>query len=478
MRMFPLVILSLALLAAPARAGAQTLTLEEAFRVALANNYNLRAAREGVDQAYIQRRKAWSIMGPTVSAQASHSWNNEVTAQLPVNDPRQPVLISQAGPGGCTPGAVTQPTPIVSGPACVFSQPSFQDIVVRPGTSQAVSLNGTQPIFVGQFFPALSAANDSIRMARANVESAQETVLYNVASLYFNTVAAEQFTALNRQSFANLREHLAAAQTRFEVGQIPRLGVLQAQIELTRAEAALLRSDNDHRNARAALANLLGVAEIGTLQAPEELVAQQITYEFPENPTDAALSNRADLQATAEQLEMARSGRTANWMKFAPSLVANGQYQKNTDPGAFGAADNWTVMLVLNVPIIQAGTRVFDLQESWSRIRQAEVMLEAKKNEVRLDVQTTRSNLDVTRRNLTVAEQQRQLAQENYAIARVSFENGLATSLDVIDANQALLGAEINFLREQLNLRLDTLNYLRAVGLLRERIIGGEAAEG
>jgi outer membrane protein TolC len=418
-------------------ASAETLTLDQAFRLALTHNRNLQAGSENIQQARIQKRQAWSIMGPTASAQANQSWNNEVVTQFP-------------GPTG-------QPI----------------DVVVRPGQSRTFTLSGTQPIFVAQFIPALQNAGRSQALAQANIRDAQEQVLYNVANLYFNVVAAEQFVELSRRSYENLLEHLATAEARFEVGQLPRMGVLQAQIEVTRAQATWTRARNDYTNALAALANLIGIPQIERLQPAGELVERISTQATPgvpfaTNATAAALEKRPDLEAARKQLDLAQGGRTAGWYAFSPSLVANGQYQVSSDPGALGAGESWTVMLVLNVPILEGGRRILDLQESASRIRQAERLMEAKRDEVSLDVQTAISNLRVGMENLELAVQQQALARENFEIARISFESGLITSLDVIDANQALLSSEINALREQFNARLDRYNYLRATGQLRE----------
>lgn len=458
-----------ALLAVAAPAAGAPLTLEDAYRQALANNPQLQAAREGVEQADAKVKKTWTYLGPTVNGQISHSWNNEVTASFPYDDPRKPGLLTRPGlDGNCPlpPDAAALGTTMTTGPACFVKEPSFNEIVVRPAESTTLSLSGTQPIFTGQVIPALQMAREGREIARASLAGAKEQVLYNVANLYYNTAAAERFVRLSEQSFSNLQDHLKTAQAKFAVGQIPRMGVLQAQIEVTRAQASLARARNDYQNAKLALANLIGAQGPIELQSAEDLTATTYTAVYPADPTAEALANRSDVAVANSQVEIARDGKNLAWLAFSPQLMLNGNIQRTDQAGAFGAKDNWTVMLVLNVPLIQGGGRIFDLTENYSKIRQAETMHAAKKMEVQLDVQSSYSKLQVTRESLAVAVKQRELAQENYAITKVSFENGLATSLDLIDANQTLLGAEINETREQLNERLDTLNYMRSLGLL------------
>ena len=456
---------------------AQPLSLEDAFAHALRHNRNLLAAEENVRQADLQRRQAWTIMGPTVDAQASHSWQNEITSPLPGADPTAPALIIPPIDGECPlpddgiPDDMALPTdPLQPGPACVYTQMAEQEIVVRPSRSATFQLSANQPLFVGALIPALQAAANQRRLARHNLDDAREQVLYNVANLYFNTVAAQEFVALQEQSRDNLQAHLDIAETRFEVGETPRMGVLQASIELRRAEAALTRARNDERNARAALANLIGMEDLPPLQSAAELVADVQLPDFPDDPLEEARRHRSDLLAARTQVDLARDNRNSTWWQFSPSIFASGNVQRQTDPGAFGDEDTWTVMLMLNVPLIDRGSRIVSLQESQSQIRQAEILRRATSEEVRLELQTTQSQIEVTRQNLGVAHEQVELAEENFEITTLSFEHGLATSLDVIDANQALLSAHVNLIQEQFNLQLDTFNYFRAMGLLLEHV--------
>jgi outer membrane protein TolC len=472
------VLIAAALTLAAQTAAAAPLTLQDAYRQALANNPQMKAAREQVKQAEIQAGKAWTYLGPTLNAQLSHSWNNEVSVDFPYTDPRTPgYLIKPNLDASCPvpPDPSSFGRSVSTGAVCFLQQPKMNKIIVRPSESTTLALQGSQPIFSGQTLPGVQMAYAGEDATRYGVAAAQEQILFGVATAYYGVATAERYARLSDQSLANLRDHLKTAETRFAVGQIPRMGVLQAQIEVTKAEAAAARARNDYQNARLALGNLIGASQPPELPSAEDLTAATFKSDFPADPTAEANQNRGDLKSSEAQLHVAQHNRTFNLMSLSPVLMLNGNLQHTDQPGSFGEKDSWTLMLMLNVPILQGGARIFNVRDGYSKLRQAESTLEAKRAEVRLDVQTAVSKLEVTRQNVAVAAKTRELAQENYTITKVSFENGLATSLDMIDANQALLGAELNFTREQFNLRLDTLNLYRAMGTLTPAL--GVAAE-
>ena len=449
-------------------AQAQVLTLEDAFQTALERNRDLQNVEENLVQANLQVRRAWSNLLPTMGAQASQTWNNEVVSGFPMTDPQQPAVIGRPTQEGCT-EPVPGEDPITPGPVCIFSEPAVEEVVVRPGQSQALSVSVSQPIFVGPSIPGIRMANASREASEADFRSIREQTLYHVAQLYMNTVALERLVRLQEKGYENMRSHLEVAQSRYRVGDASRLSVLQAETEVTRADAALHRTRVEYRNARASLANLLGVESVGRLQPPEELTRfAQIGAPYGEEATSVARSNRGDLMAARKQVDAARHSRTAQAMRFAPSLMASAGLQWDTDPGAFADARSWSVGLTLNVPLFEAGNRIHDLQESASRLRQARTTLLAREQELRVDLEAAFNRLEVSRRNLEVARKQRELARESFTVAETGFAHGAVSGIEVIDTNQTLFSAEVEALRESLNVELDTLNYYRALGLLAD----------
>jgi outer membrane protein TolC len=476
MRRLLLLILGFIIVMRPTVTGASNanLSLHEAMRLVLRNNPNIQAAREGVDQAEISVNKTWTILGPTITAQAAHSWNNEVSTNLPVADPSQPGVLSQPNAvGGCDlpPNPQGFAQPVSTGPACITQRPSSAKIVVRPAESTTLSLTATQPIFNGQFVPAIQAAWSNSDAVKEAYRSTEDSLLAATAQHYFGVILAFRLSEILAESRLTLRSHLDRTTLKYNIGQIPKTALLQAQIEFSKVESEEVSSRDNYFIALRSFESMLGVSGVLLPALTDATMATRIALDFPSDLTATAVANRHDLKAAKLQLEMARSVRTGAWAKFSPTLFLNGTLQRTDSPGAFGEKDSWNVMAIASLPLVQGGSRVFDIQFANSQLRQASAAVVAKTEYAKIDVDSSISKLRLAGSRSQTAFMQASLAKENLAITRVSFENGLGTSLDVIDANQLVMRAELNAAQEQVNLLLAQIALWNSLGLLQEKVL-------
>lgn len=470
-----LYLISFLVFAAPLELGADaSLSLHEAMRLVLRNNPNIQAAREGVNQADIAVNKTWTILGPVITAQAAHSWNNEVTANFPVANPSQPGILSKPNAnGGCDlpPNPQGFAQPVSTGPACFAQRPSLQKLVVRPAESTTLSLSAMQPIFNGQFIPAIQAAWSNSDAVKEAYRSTEDSLLSLTAQHYFGVILAFRLSEILTESRLTLRSHLERTTLKYNIGQISKPALLQAQIEFSQIESEADSARDNYLIALRAFESMLGISGISLPALTEATSATRIALDFPSDLTATAMANRHDLKAAKLQLALARSGRSGAWAKFSPSLFLNGTLQRIDEPGAFGEKDSWSIMAVASVPLVQGGSRVFDIQYANSQISQASAALVSKTEEAKVDVDSSVSKLRLAGSKLQTATMQVSLARENLAITRVSFENGLATSLDVIDANQLVMRAELNSAQQQANLLLAQIALWSSLGLLQEKVL-------
>jgi outer membrane protein TolC len=415
------------LLAAPRAAPAdQAVTLDEAYRLAVRNNPTMTVLRERVAQAEASRYRAWSALKPTASFQGTFThYDQEIKVDF----------------SAFAPGA--------------------EPIVIQKQEQFGFVVGATLPLFRGPAYPRLGTARKGVEVARLQAIRSRQDFLLRVAQAYYLVVSRKDAVAALEAKLALDRKHLTAARARFEVGQSPRAEVLRADLVVTQDEQNLLVQRNAFDAARRQLGILLVVP--GAVDAVRPPVAD----ELPRGEDDmmaTALRRRPDLKAAKLSLAIARQTRDAVWWGFLPSLDAALLYRWSEAGGFAGQRGTWNLTLTLSVPIYDGGLRYADLREARSRIVQARAQKAALDLEVRSEIVRLRADLASATAGLLSAHKALALARTTAEDMDASFAVGAVSQLDVLDANQRLLDAELQLTATLYNRDLARLALAHAQG--------------
>ncbi len=421
----------LALTALMATAGATpVLTLEQALEQARQNNLDLRVARERLSQAELASRRAWAGYLPTVVASGVYTRNSD-EARVTV-------------PGG-------------------------PEIVIQPFDALNGQLELRQALIAPQLWAGIKASYSAERFAELNTEQAKREILFGVAQAYYGAAAAQTAVTAQQRLLEVNQARVKDTQARFDAGTVTRVALLRAQLDLTRAEQDLVRQSNSLAASKLALATLIVREDTDFELAPPPEPS------LPAAETDLvnlALEQRADVAAAREGVRLAGLNKTGAWLAYLPTLGLSGVYRATNAAGFTGQATTWAINLAVNWTIWDGGLREINLREQSSRVRESTAQQELAVLRTREEVKRSQLDLETALGNRSRAAQALELARETQRLTEISFKAGVATYLEVADANAALTGAEVGFISERLNAALSALRLLRSVGAFgREPVV-------
>ena len=428
MRPAALFVLSLLLLhAAPARAE-RVVELSQAFRLAMKNHPTVAILQERVSQAEAARYRSWTRVKPTAFMQQSLSiYDNEVI--LPAT--------AMGAPAG---------TP---------------DLVFQKKYQWGSVINITLPLIVAPAYPAIQAAYKQVEMARLNTVRSSRDFMLQVARSYYAVVSQKEILRSLGTKVALDEKHLAAARAKLEVGQTARAAVLRADLVLTQDRQKLLVAKNAVQAAKRQLGILLGLDGPADVKRPAE----------PPTPTGGykeqlhqAVQGREDVKAAQLSVEAAAKGRTAAWLTYLPTLDFSWNYRWTQAAGFIGDQDTWYFLFNLNLVLYDGGARYASLRESASQIRMAQEQVRALKASIAGEIVRQRSDLTTAESGLVSAEKALKLARASREDMDASYEVGAATQLDVLDASQRQLEAEINLVSSKFQRDIARLSLAHALG--------------
>ena len=281
-----------------------------------------------------------------------------------------------------------------------------------------------------------------VSAARARLLQLEQTVLLDVATAYADILRDRAFVDLAENNVRVISEQLRASQDRFEVGEVTRTDVSQAQARLAEsrarlatARAQLARSEQNYRSV------------VG--EEPSNLELSPPLPPLPASLDEAvttALQNHPLVEAARFDETSARRDVRAAVGGLLPtvSLEASGGYSDSTfllDDVQSNSATSAAIGVVARIPIYQGGAAYSRVRQAQARASSARAGLSVEARERRRQAEAAWTELLSARANIVAGREQVQAAQLAFEGVREEAIVGSRTTLDVLDAEQELLDA-------------------------------------
>ncbi len=304
----------------------------------------------------------------------------------------------------------------------------------------------TWVLFSGRAVPLLLNAYDTVDIAELRFKEFEEMLHTAVTLAYYNVLAVERQVELRRRALETAQEHLSLARTRVEIGEALEVEALRSETEVATEQQTLIQLLNAEQIAKLALATLTGDIDREGRFAPFR-AERPPPPEVDEEPVDQTLIDRAlldRLDLKQRRLELVIAGRqeVETWLRFAPSLVASGAYTWSNLEGFSGDPVNWYLGLSLKWNVFEGGMAYWELQERRRERSIAALTLDKGRREAARQLREAQLNLASARASLEAAHHRVELARRTAELVRLQYEVGLATQLELLDANRTLADAE------------------------------------
>jgi len=356
------------------------------------------------------------------------------------------------------------------------------------GTISAITdhpLNGqatiTQPLFrSGRTIAEISRAKALVRSGRAQLTATEQTVLLSAATAYVNVVRDTWIVNLRRHNVEVLRKQRDSVQLEFKAGSLTRTDVAQSEARLAAAQSDLTTAEGQLATSRADFLRAIG-------RPAETLESKPGRPKTPETE-DAVLNmalkqNPALLTAQANE-RAAKYAVDDAWGAMGPTLSVQGQYLYSQSAlnsvqgfGAGGSPESVTnhgvaIIGQLNVPIYQAGIEEATIRQARELHAQSQLNVVSSDRQVRDAVSTTWAAFQSTLGSID--SNQTTVKADEIAFEGVSKEQrvGGRTVLDVLNAEQELLNAQVSLVTSQRDAIVAAYQVLAAGGVLTAKSLG------
>ncbi|RJO64841.1 MAG: TolC family protein [Myxococcales bacterium] len=404
---------------------AETITVAEARRMALAHNHDIKDLQENILRAEIAIQKAWATLLPEIA----------VT------------------------GTVTRNNKAVSIPTGTGENRTIQEL-----WNQSVGIGGDMILFSPSSIPLIMNAHENADAVGTQSRHIEAELLHGVTSAYYAAAQAGKLVRVAEQALSRSHEQVKHAQARFNVGQGIRLDVVRAELEVAKSEKTLRESENARDQALQALGFLIGKSDGAFAVTPPE--------EDPKIPTGSvdqlikdALGKRFDLKATRMNDEIARRAELQAYLSFLPVFSLQSSYDWNSAGGFSGENTSWNVMFIGRWPLFDRSLTIAQVRENRSLARTAANAQSRLAEQIDNGIRQEYLKLTQAETSLVAAKKEAELAQQTYDMVAQQFAVGLVDNLAMIDASTALVQVEQELAQQELALKLAILSLRHASGL-------------
>jgi outer membrane protein len=307
-------------------------------------------------------------------------------------------------------------------------------------------------------------AEATVRAGRGVLANTEQNVLLNAATAYLDVRRDLAIAGLRQSNIDVLREELNSTQARFDVGELTRTDVAQAEARLSRSISELSAARANVASSRATYEQVVGRAP-GNLAPPPDMLTK-----LPRSLKAAHVLAQEDHPAILSSLHtVTASDRNVDAIEgeFLPTLSVEGAYQERYDssgPGSYANAAS--VIGRLTIPLYQAGSVSSRVRQAKETSTQRRLEVETIRNQVRAAVSAAWDGLTATRAQIVADQQQVRAATVALDGVRQEAQVGQRTTLDVLNAQQELLDARVQLAITQRNEQVATFNLLAAIGQL------------
>jgi outer membrane protein TolC len=302
----------------------------------------------------------------------------------------------------------------------------------------------SQPILDARAFPLMRAARYDRDAARLSADEVKRLLGYEAADAFLFALNFEQVlrAAENRREFA--KQSLNDARARFEAGLVSSNDVTRAELEYATAERNVAQAEGSVRSSLIALETVLNAPVTGPLVVPVEVLAE--ASEAPAVDTTvvaAAQDQRKDIGARKFELESLRAFAEEPSRRFIPTVRLNAQAYNENEGRISNRNNDAFVGVTLNWPFFDAGIRRAETSQRNAIARGAELELELALRNVEQEIRTAAVLLDSQQAALREATAALRAARKNADETNALYREGLASALELADANQNLFEAEV-----------------------------------
>ncbi len=339
------------------------------------------------------------------------------------------------------------------GPVTKLSIPSFGTFQLYPANNYSASVNLRQLIYdFGRTRQNIELENENKAIGEQTLEQVKQKLALYTVNNFYTLLYLQAAIKIKDEQIAALNEHLQYIEKVMATGSATEYQVLTTKVKISTIESQKVDLMAAQTAQQAALNSLLGNDNAGN-----PVVRNELTVAPPVVQSDSILSyayhNRDEVLINEKKVTLAelRYGMTKLQNKPLLSLQASGGAKNGYIPYLNRLTPNYVIGMGLRVPLFDGMKNKYYLSQAQSAITTLSYESEFTKRNISNEVFESEALMFAASKKVSQSELQLKQALKAYSLAETSFNTGVITNLDLLDANTSVSESSLMLLKARID---------------------------
>lgn len=340
-------------------------------------------------------------------------------------------------------------------------------------SSQKTYIELSQPLYLGKKDKAvIASARFGRDVAKSSHTLTKQSIVMHVSNTYYSWLNAREIEEVGKMDIDLAQAHYDLVKKRYQAQQASKYELLRADVRLVQIKSNYIKEQNDTQMIRLSLLNILSLPVDTAIDTSSKLEMEDISPDV-KNDIKKAIHSREDLKIKRSQKEIAKQSLVSASSEKEATLSLWGQAGIE-DPKSITRKkdDYWQAGLVFNLPLLDGGLASGKIKEAKANVTQADNDYDDVLELAQLEIFQAAITLNNSKQVIISQKENLKQAEETLRLAKVRYENGLFTQVDLFDAELAWSNARLSHISAIFSHHRSRLAYLLAIGHLGRDIKG------
>lgn len=339
------------------------------------------------------------------------------------------------------------------GPISSVTIPDMGSFSFVPHDNYSVAFNVNQTVFdFGKKEKSISLEKQGKELSRQSVEQVKQKLSQAVIANYYTLVYLQEALKIKDEQLKTLNEHLAYIKKKQQTGSATQYEILTTQVRISTIE----NQKTDIETARE-----VQVSQLNTLLGKPETTDQWVKRDLkvvapvlmPDSLMSNAMHNRDEMKLAQEKAKLAQLRYSLTGLQNNPVVNAyvSGGVKDGFTPYLYDPRLNFTAGFGIRVPIFDGKRMKYNLAQAQSAIQVNDQDTEMARRGIVNEVVEAEANVNASEKKVAQSELQLKQATDAYKLAKVKFDAGVITNLELIEGSTSVSESRLQLLKAKID---------------------------